>query len=157
MFCCRVKWFTHFECYSFCFATAPFDNNRKTLSIVSNIEDLSTSCEGMSAMAKDESITEYIVRLALRMLCNFTAGLFVAVGIFICSLYSLLQSYRTNLIAGLFFFIFASIASISFAMTWILGLYAGAAGTMYVCSRVATNLQIQDRRQQQYGGRVRDY
>ena len=108
-------------------------------------------------MAKDESITEYIVRLAFRMLCNFTAGLFVAVGIFIFSLYSLLQSYKTNLIAGLFFFIFASVASISFAMTWILGLYAGAAGTMYECSKVVSNLQLEDRRQQQYGGRVRDY
>lgn len=111
----------------------------------------------MSAMAKDESITEYIVRLALRMLCNFTAGLFIAVGAFIFSLYSLLQSYRTNLVAGLMFFIFASLASISFAMTWIIGLYAGAAGTMYVCSKVATNLQLQDRQQQQHGGRVRDH
>ena len=111
----------------------------------------------MSAMAKDESITEYIARLALRMLCNFTAGLFVAVGIFIFSLYSLIQSYRTNIIAGMFFFIFASIASVSFAMSWILGLYAGAAGTVYVCSKVASNMRIQDGRQQQYGGRVRDY
>jgi hypothetical protein len=117
------------------------------------------SIKGIGAMAKNESIVEYLMRLGLSMLFNFTIGVFGAVVAFIFNLYGLLQSYRTNILSGLFFFSCASIASIAFAMTWIFGLYAAAAGTVYVGSKVAVNLRLQDGRNnnQPYGGRMRNY
>ena len=107
-------------------------------------------------MAKDESLSSYLLRLCMSMLFNFTIGIFGAVVAFIFNLYGLISTYRENFFSALIFFFFASVASIAFAMTWIIGLYAAAAGTVYVGSKV-TALSIQNGRQRQGGGRVRDY
>lgn len=97
------------------------------------------------------------MRLAFAMLFNFTIGIFGAVVSFIFNLYGLLQSYRSSILSGLFFFFCASIASIAFAMTWLIGFYVAAAGTVYVGSKMAVNMRLQDGgRNQHYGGRVRN-
>jgi hypothetical protein len=76
---------------------------------------------GIGAMSRDESMVSYAVRVLIHMLFNFTAGVFISVVTFIFGLYGLLQTYRVGLIVGLIFFILASVAAISFALTWILG------------------------------------
>ena len=100
---------------------------------------------GISAMARDESMISYILRVLMSMLFNFTIGVFGAVVAFIFSLYGLIQTYRASLITGLIFFSFAAISAVAFAMTWLIGLYSAAAGTVYVGAKfAAANLRVQD-------------
>ena len=73
---------------------------------------------GMSAMGRDEKLVSYLLRLVLSFLFNFTIGVVGAVVVFICNLYSLIQTFQTSFLTGLVFFAFASLAAISFAMTW---------------------------------------
>ena len=108
-------------------------------------------------MAKNESMSNYLLRLCMSMLFNFTIGIFGAVVAFIFNLYGLVQTYRVNIFTGLIFFFFAAISSIAFAMTWIIGLYIAAAGTVYVGSKMISNMRLEDGGRRQYRGQVRDY
>ncbi len=102
---------------------------------------------GIRAMGRDESLMAYFLRLALSMLFNFTLGICGAVVGFIFTLYSLIKSYQASLMAGLVFFSLAALAGIAFAMTWLIGLYAATAGTVYVGAKfVAANMRIEDGR-----------
>ena len=61
------------------------------------------------------------------------------------SLYSVIASYKPSWPELLVFFALASLSAISFVLTWLLGLYVAAAGTLYVGGRVlATTIRIQD-------------
>ena len=73
---------------------------------------------GISAMGRDEKLASYLLRLVMSFLFNFTIGIFGAVVVFIVNLYSLIRSFHANIAYGMVFFILASIAAISFAMTW---------------------------------------
>lgn len=110
-------------------------------------------------MAKNESLSNYLLRLCMSLLFNFTIGIFGAVVAFIFSLYGLIQTYRVNIFVGLIFFFLAAVASIAFAMTWIIGLYAAAAGTVYVGSKMVSNLRLENagggRQHYNAGGRLR--
>jgi hypothetical protein len=100
---------------------------------------------GIGAMARDESMLEYLLRVVLSMLFNFTIGIFGAVVAFIFSLYTIIQSYQASFFSGTIFFILASLASVSFAISWIVGLYAVAAtGTFVTLKLVASNLRIEN-------------
>lgn len=104
---------------------------------------------GIGAMARDESMLEYLLRLVLSMLFNFTIGIFGAVIAFIFSLYSIIQSYQASILGGTIFFFLASIAAISFAVSWIVGLYAVAAtGTFVTLKLVASNMRIENESRQ---------
>lgn len=92
---------------------------------------------GIGAMTRDESMIEYIARIAVRVLMNFTIGIFMSVVTFIFSLYSLIATYQASIFAGLTFFFFASLAAISFALSWLVGLYCCAAGAAYVGFTIA--------------------
>lgn len=113
---------------------------------------------GMSAMGRDEKLVSYLLRLVMSFLFNFTIGVVGAVIVFICNLYSLIQSFQANFFTGLVFFAFASLAAVSFAMTWLIGLYAATAGTVYVGAKlIASNMRIEDdpeARRRQYQRRL---
>lgn len=120
-----------------------------TVFITSNVKlfflyDFEHKNKGITAMAKNESLSNYLLRLCMSMLFNFTIGIFGAVVAFIFNLYGLVQTYRANIFVSLIFFFFAAVASIAFAMTWIIGLYVAAAGTVYVGSKVVSNMQLGD-------------
>jgi len=98
-------------------------------------------------MSRDESFMEYLFRVLINVILNFTIGTIGATIGFIFSLYSLITTYQANIIIGLSYFILASLAAISFAVTWIFGLYAAAAGTVYVGAKVmASSLRIENER-----------
>ena len=100
---------------------------------------------GISAMGRDESIFEYAFRVIINMLFNFTIGVFGAVVAFIWGLGGIVRTYQANFLAGATFFLFGSLAAISFALTWIIGLYVATAGTVYVGAKlIASNMRIQD-------------
>jgi hypothetical protein len=73
---------------------------------------------GISAMGRDEKLISYLFRIVLSFLFNFTIGVVGAVVVFIFNLYSLILTFRASFLTGLVFFGFASLAAISFAMTW---------------------------------------
>lgn len=73
---------------------------------------------GISAMGRDEKLISYLFRLLLSFLFNFTIGVTGAVVVFIFNLYSLIQTFQANALASFLFFTLASLAAVSFAMTW---------------------------------------
>lgn len=117
---------------------------------------------GVRSLGRDESILSYMLELLLKMLFNFTLGMMGTVVGFILSLYSIISSYQAALSTSLFFFFVASLAAISFAMTWMFLLYGAAAGTVYVGAKMAAaNMRIEgggagrvhDQGTDAYGGR----
>ena len=87
----------------------------------------------LGAMGRDESLFEYLFRILINVLFNFTIGVMSAVVTFIFSLYSLIRSYQPSYLESLSFFALASLAAISFALTWLLMLYSAAAGNLFMC------------------------
>lgn len=64
---------------------------------------------------------------------------------FLWSIVSVIRAYQTPIYSAIIFFGFASLAAIAFAVTWIIGLYLAAAGTVYVGAKIiAANLRIED-------------
>lgn len=94
---------------------------------------------GMRAIGRNESIIEYLLNVLVNLLMNFTVGVFMAVIGFMFSLYSVIVSYQASIVQGLLFFVLASLSAISFAMTWIIGLYMAAAGTVYAGVKIASS------------------
>ena len=64
---------------------------------------------------------------------------------FFWTLVSVISSYQASIYSGLIFFFFAGLAALSFAFTWILGMYLATAGVIFVGAKmVASNLRIND-------------
>jgi hypothetical protein len=82
------------------------------------------------SLGRDESMFSYLMELLMKMLFNFTLGMIGTVIGFIWSLYSIITTYQAAITTSLFFFGIASLAAISFAMTWMFLLYGAAAGTV---------------------------
>mmetsp|Transcript_22891 Transcript_22891/g.33448 ORF Transcript_22891/g.33448 Transcript_22891/m.33448 type:complete len:202 (+) Transcript_22891:324-929(+) len=100
---------------------------------------------GIGAMRRDEGLVGYLLRLLLSMLFNFTIGMVGSVIGFMWSLYSVIASYQASIWAALVFFGFASLAAVSFALTWVFGLYAASAGAVYVTAKlIASNMRLED-------------
>lgn len=76
---------------------------------------------GLGAMGRDESLVNYLMRIIIRALFNFTLGVCMAVVTFMWSLVGLIRSYQPSMLTFVTFFGFASIAAISFALTWLIG------------------------------------
>lgn len=99
---------------------------------------------GISAMGRDEHFISYALRVLAQVLLNFTVGMMGAVLSFIWSLYALVASYQASLLTALSFFLLASLAALSFGITWLIGMYLTAAGAVYVGAKlVAANLRLE--------------
>ena len=100
---------------------------------------------GIGSMGRDEGLIEYIMRVVMNILFNFTIGLIGTVITFIWSLYEIINAYKTPLIHGLFFFLLASLGAISFALSYAIAIYMAAAGTVYVGAKViASNMRLEN-------------
>lgn len=110
---------------------------------------------GVGAMTRDESLLKYIIRLVTSVLINFTIGVTISVITFIFNLWSLISSYQASFVAGLAFFSLASLAAISFALSWIIGMYCVAAGTAFVGFTLAKNALLLEQGSDQDRGRIR--
>ncbi len=105
---------------------------------------------GFRAMMRDESLVSYLLSMLIRVLFNFTLGVVIAVVSFIWTLIGVIRTFQASPIAGILFFIGASIASIAFAVTCIVVLFGGAGGAVYVAVKlVAANARIEDGRRGQ--------
>ena len=100
---------------------------------------------GISSMGRDEGLIDYILRVVMNVLFNFTIGLIGTVITFIWSLYEVINAYKTPLIHGFFFFLLASLSAISFALSYAIAIYMAAAGTVYVGAKViASNMRLEN-------------
>lgn len=94
---------------------------------------------GIRSMSRDENMVEYLFRVLMQVLLNFTMGLVAAAGMFIFSLWSIIKSYQPNPVTAVAFFIGASCAAFAFVSTYIMGIYGAAAGGVYGMLKLAEN------------------
>jgi hypothetical protein len=110
---------------------------------------------GIGAMGRDEGLINYLMRVLMNVLINFTLGVIGALIGFLWNLWSLVIEYRANLLSALIFFTLAALAAASFAAAWLFGIYMAAAGTVYVGGRfLVANMRLQDDARRQQRGRL---
>ena len=102
---------------------------------------------GLSAMGKDESLIEWMLRVLFALLMNFTVGIFIAAMVFIYNLYDLISSYNPSTIAAFTFFVLASSAAISFVLSFLIAIYVTGTGAVIGLAAIAsTNPRLENRR-----------
>jgi len=81
-------------------------------------------------------------------------GMFMTVVAFIFSLYSIIAAYQPDILSGTLFFTVAALAAVSFAVTWLIGIYLGTAGAVYIGAKaLAANMRLEGGRAS--GGNIR--
>lgn len=92
---------------------------------------------GMRSMGRDESMVEYMFKMLIQVLINFSMGLVMALVIFVFGLWGIIQSYQPNPLTGLIFFVTAACAGFAFVSTYLFMLYGAAAGGVYGMVKLA--------------------
>lgn len=108
---------------------------------------------GFRSMYKDEPWTEYIMKLVIHVVTNFTLSLSVGCITFLFSVWSVIWNYSSDPVSGIIFFVCAGLGTMSFMLTYFAALYTAAATTTFVVCKAAANGLIQDRGRD--GGRLR--
>lgn len=104
-----------------------------------------------SRMRKDEKLMTYLMRILISFVTNVTIGLIMAAVTFVFAVYYVVISYQADLFSGLAFFGLASLAGVSFILTWLLVFYFATAGTVYVGAKtLASNLRLQGENSPRY-------
>jgi len=109
----------------------------------------------IGSMGRDEGLLEFALRFLINMLLNFTFGLIGALIGFYYFLWGVISSYQTDFLVAFAFFMVASIAATSFVASYLIGLYAAAAGSVYTAAKIGGGyIQLADRQrrtaQQEY-------
>jgi len=98
---------------------------------------------GIRKMSRDESTMEYVMKLLIQVLINFSMGLIMALFVFICGLWGIIKSYQANPLTALAFFIGTSCSAFAFVSTYLFALFGAVAGGVYGVAKVAeTNARI---------------
>lgn len=92
---------------------------------------------GMRSMGRDESMAEYMLKMLMQVLINFSMGLLMALVIFIFGLWNIIKTYQPSPLTGLFFFVTAVCTAFAFVATYLLTLYGAAAGGVYTMAKMA--------------------
>ena len=92
---------------------------------------------GMRSMGRDESMMEYLFKMLLQVLINFSMGLVMALVIFVFGLWGIINSYQPNPLVGVVFFVTAACAGFAFVSTYLMALYGAAAGGVYGMVKLA--------------------
>ena len=100
---------------------------------------------GISALQKNEKIGSYLLRIIINFVFNFTLGVIMAVLNFWWQLWGLMVEYKASIMTCACYLGGAVLASLSFAASFLLLLYIGAAGTVYVGAKfLATSIRIEN-------------
>jgi len=103
---------------------------------------------GFRSMGRDENMIEYGLKVLMQVLLNFSAGLVMALCMFVIGLWSIVRSYQPNPIVAVLFFVSAACAAFSFVATYLIAMYGAAAGGVYGVLKVAeSNLRLQQGQQ----------
>mmetsp|Transcript_23381 Transcript_23381/g.26907 ORF Transcript_23381/g.26907 Transcript_23381/m.26907 type:complete len:181 (+) Transcript_23381:135-677(+) len=98
---------------------------------------------GMRSMGRDESMMEYVLKVLMNALINFSLGLIMALFIFIFGLWSIVKSYQPDPLTAVAFFLSASCAAFAFVSTFLFFMYGAAAGSVYGVAKLAeANMRI---------------
>eukprot|EP01083_Nonionella_stella_P314914 1136109_1 len=87
-------------------------------------------------MSRDESTMEYVMKVLIQVLINFSMGLLMALAFFIFGLWSVVKSYQPNPLTAVAFFIGASCAAFAFVTTYLFAIFGAAAGGVYGMAKV---------------------
>jgi len=91
---------------------------------------------GMRSMSRDESMVEYMLKMLIQVLINFSLGLLMALVIFIFGLWSIIKSYQPNPLTAVAFFLSAACAAFAFVSTYLFLVYGAAAGGLYGTAKI---------------------
>lgn len=106
---------------------------------------------GIRKMSRDESTLEYIVKVIIQVLINFSMGLVMTFILFVISLWGIIKTYQPNPLIALAFFIGATCAAFAFVSTYLFAVFGAAAGGIYgVAKIVESNARIEQGNQRQY-------
>jgi len=118
---------------------------------------------GIRHMGRDESMVEYMMKVLMQVLLNFSIGLVMALGIFIIGLWRIVRDYQANPIVAVFFFICAASAAFTFVISYLLAIFGATAGGLYGMAKLAegaqqrARIQLQQQQQQERMGQRPHY
>jgi hypothetical protein len=105
---------------------------------------------GIRSIGRDESTMEYVLRVLVQVLINFSMGLLAALGVFIFGLWGIVKSYQPDPITAVIFFLGAACAAFAFVSTYLFAIYGAAAGGLYGMAKIVeSNLRIEQGRRHQ--------
>ena len=99
----------------------------------------------MGSRARDESTAEWIMRILINVLINFSMGMVMCFVMFVLGLWSIIKSYQPNPIVAVGVFVCAACAAFSFVATYLMAIYGAAAGGVYGMAKLAeSQAQLQN-------------
>jgi hypothetical protein len=101
-------------------------------------------------MSRDENFMQYVLRVLMQVLVNFSMGLIMALVFFIFGLWGIVRDYNSNPIVSVIFFVMASCAAFAFVASYLLAMFGATAGGLYGLAKIAeANQQQQQQRRGQ--------
>lgn len=91
----------------------------------------------IGSIGRDESLVEFAIRFFINALMNITVGMTGALVGFYYYVWGVIASYGAGTIMAFVMFVLACTAATSFMVSFIIGIYGAAAGTVYVAAKVA--------------------
>jgi len=94
---------------------------------------------GVGGRGRDEELAATVIRWLGQIMMNFTVGLISALFTFMFSLVSMLWEYKVSYLSGILFFGVAMTGASAMVATFIGGMYATAAGGLYMAIQASNN------------------
>jgi len=91
---------------------------------------------GFRSMSRDESMMDYLLKMVVQILINFSLGLIGALCVFIFGVWGIIKSYQADPITAVFFFCGACCAGFAFVSTYLFVLFGATAGGLYSVAKV---------------------
>ena len=95
----------------------------------------------MRSMTRDENMMQYVLRVIMQVLVNFSIGLVMALIFFIVGLWGVVRDYQANPIVAVTFFVAASCAAFAFVASYLLAMFGATAGGLYGLAKIAESNQ----------------
>jgi len=108
---------------------------------------------GMRSMSRDENMMEYLFKVLLQVLMNFSIGLCMALLFFIFGLWNIIKSYQPNPLSAVAFFVSAVCAGFAFVLTYLMIMYGAVIGGVYGMAKMAENNRLEGQRRRQFHNR----
>jgi hypothetical protein len=90
-------------------------------------------------------MVEYLLKLLIQILINFSMGMIMALITFIWGLWGIIRTYQPNPITGVVYFVTATCAAFAFVSTYLFMIYGAAAGGVYGMAKLAeANLRLEN-------------
>lgn len=91
---------------------------------------------GMRSMSRDESMAEYLLKMVVQVLINFSLGLVGALCVFIFGVWGIIKSYQADPFTAVVFFVGSCCAGFAFVSTYLFFLFGATAGGLYSVAKV---------------------